>query len=324
MQHLVFVLGIDIAKLTFDVTLLGGKKPRHRQFKNTPEGFARLAEWLARWGVDRVHACMEATGGYERALARFLFEAGHIVSIVNPQRISGQAQSELKRAKTDRVDAGLIARFCLEKRPDPWAPPPAEIETLTALVRRLEDLTAMRVAEANRLEQASEGGLAQASIRRVVGFLDEQIAQIEREIAEHIDSHPDLKRDRDLLDSLPGIGPKTATLLLCMMLRRFESARQVVAFVGLSPKPHQSGTSVRAKPKLSKIGDARVRSALYWPAIAALRHSPVFATFYNRLVERGKPKRVALIALMRKLLAVAYGVLRSGLPFDAARVAAKA
>jgi transposase len=324
MQHPSFTLGVDIAKATFDVVLLGGKKPRPKHFKNTPEGFARLAEWLERWGVDRLHACMEATGGYERALARFLFEAGHVVSIVNPQRIAGQAQSELKRAKTDAVDAGLIARFCLEKRPEPWTPPAPEVETLVALARRLEDLIAMRVAETNRLEHAAEGGQTSASIRAHVAFLGEQIADIEREIEDHIDTHPDLKRDRELLDSLPGIGSKTATVLLCMALGRFDAGRKAVAFVGLAPKPHQSGSSVRAKTKLSKIGDARVRSALYWPAISAINSSEVFAAFYDRLLQRGKPKMVALVAVMRKLLTVAYGVLKSGEPFDPARAAARA
>ena len=323
MHALTFHLGIDIAKRTFDVELLGGAKARRKQFRNTPEGFARLAEWLARWEAERVHACLEATGGYERALARSLFDAGHVVSIVNPQRIAGQAQSELKRAKTDRVDAGLIARFCREKRPEPWSPPAPEVEALVALVRRLEDLEQMRVAETNRLEHAAAGGEAASSIRAVVAVLDEQIRHIEQQIRDHIDRHPGLKHEQELLDSIPGIGPKTATLLLCLGLRRFACSRQAVAFLGLSPKPHQSGTSVRTKPKLCKIGDARTRSALYWPAVAAMRCSEVFGAYYDRLLRRGKAKMVALTAVMRKLVTVAFGVLKSNVPFDPARAAAK-
>jgi transposase len=323
MTHTQFCLGIDVAKKEFVVELLGSAKPRRATFKNRPDGFEKLAAWLAKWKVDRVHACLEATGGYERALARFLFDAGHVVSIVNPARIRGQAQSELKRAKTDPVDAGVIARFCREKQPEAWSPPPPEIEVLRALLARLDDLQAMRVAEANRLETAPDVA-THTSIEAMLKVLDAEIARIRAEIDRHIDTHPDLKRDRELLDSIPGIGPQTAGYLVSLMLRRFGSSRGAVAFLGLAPRPHESGTSVRGRPRLCKMGSTRGRSALYWPAIAAALHGEAFAELRRRLIERGKPKMVAIAACMRKLVSVAYGVLKSGEPFDPKRAAAHA
>jgi transposase len=322
MSHTAFWLGIDVAKAEFVVELLGSAKPRTATFKNRPDGFAKLAAWLAKWKAGRVHACLEATGGYERALAHALVDAGHLVSIVNPARIRGQAQSELKRAKTDPVDAGVIARFCREKQPEAWTPPPPEVEHLQALLARLDDLQGMRVAEANRLATAPDL-TTRESVELVLKALDAEIARIRAEIDRHVDTHPDLKRDRELLDSIPGIGPGTATFLLSLRLRRFGSSRGAVAFLGLAPRPHESGTSVRGRARLCKMGSTRGRSALYWPAIAAALHCEAFADLRRRLLERGKPKMVAIAACMRKLVSVAYGVLKSGQPFDPTRAAAR-
>lgn len=323
MRHLDYVLGIDIAKKTFDVELLGTPKPRHAQFANALEGYLKLSAWLVRWRVERVHACLEATGGYERGLARFLFDAGHLVSVVNPVCVKGQAQSELSRLKTDRADAGLIARYCYRHRPEAWQPPAPEVEQLRVLLARLADLVAMRTQELNRFQQSEDGSLARTSIEAVLAVLNEQIAAIKKEIDDHIDAHPDLKRDRELLETIPGIGPKTSSFLLVLMLRRFGSAREAAAFVGLAPRPYESGTSVRGKTRLSKTGSTVARSALYWPAIAAMRWSSVFGSFRDRLKAKGKHAMLIIAAMMRKLLGVAYGVLKSNVAFDPRRAAAR-
>src|SRR5215212_7872305 len=145
-------LGIDIAKLKFDACLLRADgKLRHKVFANTAEGFAQFAGWLTRQGAPSVHACMEATGTYGEALALFLHAAGHAVGVVNPAAVKAFAQSRLSRTKTDKVDAELIARFCLAQRPSAWSPPAPEVRELQALARRLESLVEMRVAEENRL-----------------------------------------------------------------------------------------------------------------------------------------------------------------------------
>jgi len=150
------ILGIDIAKQRVAVALLVEGKVRNRSFKNAPDGFESLALWLRKWGIDQVHACMEATGNYGEALAIYLHGAGHTVSIVNPARIKGFAQSELIRTKTDKVDAGIIARFCLAMKPVSWTPPSPEIRSLRALVRWVDSLTGMLTQEKNRLGSAHE------------------------------------------------------------------------------------------------------------------------------------------------------------------------
>lgn len=319
MSEAVYTLGIDIAKRTFDVELLGTHKPRRAQFRNSPLGFKDLFEWLGRWKVTEAHACIEATGVYGRALARALYDAGYRVSIVNPAAIKASGKAEMIRAKTDRVDAGVIARYCQKNNPREWEPPPPEVDHLQALVARLDDLTGMRVAEENRLADSSPA--TRASIETVIATLARQIAEIEQQIREHIDHHPGLKRDAALLESIPGIGEKTAALLISLGLSRFSSARQATAFLGLTPRPNESGTSIRRRSRIAKMGHTGARSALYWPAITARRTCSAFAAFAARLTARGKPKLVVIVALMRKLLAVAYGVLRSGVPYDPDRVA---
>ena len=150
------VLGIDIAKQKFDVALLLDGKTKHKSCKNSVEGFETLIIWIEKQGIQKVHACMEATGNYGEDLAIYLHEAGHTVSIVNPVRIKGFSQSELIRTKTDKIDAGVIARFCLAMKPEPWIPPVPEIRSLRALVRRVDSLIDMRSQEKNRISTAHE------------------------------------------------------------------------------------------------------------------------------------------------------------------------
>lgn len=315
-------LGADVSKARFDVAVEARGKIRHRGFTNTTDGFRRLLAWLAGLGITRVHACMESTGGYERALAEFLHEHGHVVSIVNPSRIHGHARSQLRRTKTDRADARLILDFCQKNHPEAWTPPPPELERLRALLGRLDDLKAMRQQEASRLETARQRD-ERRSIETVVAFLDGQITELEREIGDHIDSSPGLKRDAELLKTIKGVGERTARMLLLVALRRFTNARQAVAFVGLAPDPHESGT-MRQRARLSKIGSKRLRTALYFPALAAARHDPAFRALRERLEAKGKRGLVVVSAVMRKLVCVAFGVLKSGVAYDPQRAAAKA
>lgn len=313
------VLGIDVAKITFDAALLVDErsKPRHKVFANSARGFEELEVWLHKHGVRQLHACMESTGCYGIALAEFLTGQGYTVSIVNPKRINSYAKSRMSRNKTDKQDALLIAHFCLKEAPEPWLPPAPEVRELQALVRRLETLKELKQQEANRLE-AKPTAAVQASIEAMVAYLDEQIAAVEAAIASHIDKYPDLKRQVDLLSSIPGIGETTARKLLAELnFAAFHSAREVVAFVGLSPSHHQSGSSQRGKGHLSKVGRSGLRKALYFPAIAARSCNPVLRSFADNLIGRGKPKMVVVCACMRKLLHLAFGVLKSGKPFDA-------
>jgi len=312
-------LGLDVAKLKFNACLMRAVgKLRHKVFPNNPDGFTQLCDWLKKQGVTRVQACMEATGTYGDSLAAYLHEQDHLVSIVNPAAIKAYAQSHLSRTKTDRVDAALIARFCVERKPPAWHPPAREVQELQALVRRLESLVEMRTAEENRLSSGISVGAVRESVEELIVHLSEQIKRTGALIREHIDNHPDLKRQRELLDSIPGIGETTAAALLAEVpdFSQYKSARQVAAYAGLVPRERQSGSSVRGRTRLSKIGNARLRRALYFPAITALRCSPFFQAWAEGLRQRGKCKMSVIAAAMRKLIHLAYGVLKTGKPFD--------
>jgi transposase len=313
------ILGIDIAKLKFNVCLINTNgKLKHKLFPNTSTGFEQLCEWLLRQGVERLHACMEATGTYGEALAFFLHEAGHTVSVTNPAAVKAFAGSRLSRTKTDKVDAELIARFCLAQVPARWTPLPAEVRELQALVRRLEALIEMRVMEENRLSSVITVDSVRQSVEELLNHLNEQIKRTEELIRNHINHHPTLKRQSQLLDSIPGIAETTAALLLSEItdITQYRSARQVAAYAGLVPRERQSGSSVRGRTRLSKIGNARLRKALYFPAITALRCSPFFQQWAEGLRARGKSKMSVICAVMRKLVHLAYGVLKSGKEFD--------
>src|SRR5512139_3178623 len=167
------VLGIDIAKRRIEVALLVDGKVKNKSFKNTKEGFEALALWLEKLGISQVQACLEATGNYGEDLAIYLHEAGYLVSMVNPARIKGFAQSELIRTKTDKMDAGIIARFCLAMKPEPWIPPLPEIRILRALVRRADSLIDMLTQEKNRLGTAHESVIP--LIKEHMGYLNKEI-----------------------------------------------------------------------------------------------------------------------------------------------------
>ncbi len=315
----VTALGIDIAKLKFDVCLVTPSgRAKHKVFQNTRHGFEQLVAWLNSHQVVDLHACLEATGTYGEPLALFLFEAAFMVSLLNPAAVRAFANAGLSRTKNDKVDAELIARFCLAQRPAVWSPPAPEVRELQALVRRLESLVEMRVAEENRLSSGVSADAVKQSLEEHIAHLIEQIKQTEALIREHINNHPDLKQQSELLDSIPGIGETTAALLLAEIvnIKAYKSARQVAAYAGLVPRERRSGSSVRGRVCLSKIGNARLRKALYFPAITALRSSDFFKAWAEPLRMRGKSKMSVIGAAMRKLIHLAYGVIKTGKPFD--------
>jgi transposase len=309
------MLGIDIAKLKFDVALLRDDKYKTKSFPNTPAGFAALREWLHKLEAAHVPVCMEATGSYGEALALFLTEEGHPVSLINPARVKAFAQAEMLRNKTDAVDAKVLARFARQHQPAPWHPPSRALRELQALVRRLDALNDLHQQESNRLEVAHAS--VKASIQAVLAALETEIADIKQRLRDHFDNDPDLRSQRDLLESIPGIGEATSAQLLTFLGdARFRDSSAVGAFAGLTPRHHQSGSSVHRRSRLSKIGDARLRRALYMPAVVAMRHNPVMKAFAERLTARGKPKKVVICAIMRKLLQMAFAILKSKTAFN--------
>lgn len=310
------VLGIDIAKAKFDVTLLAGGKRRRKAFANTPSGWGELQAWLARQGVARVHATLEATGAYGEGLATWLHDQGHRVSVLNPAIIAAYAKARLVRAKTDRADADLIAAYTEAHQPPAWAPTPRDIRELQALVRRLDALVGMHTQEQHRRDAGEVTAAVAASIDTVLASLAGEIASVRAQIKDHIDRHPHLRAQRDLLRSIPGIGEATAAQLLGELFHRsFTSARAAAAFAGVVPRVRESGT-LRGRAVLSKMGPGRLRKALYFPALTALRCNPAIRVMAARLRAKGKPTMVIVGAAMRKLVHVAFGVLKSGHAFN--------
>jgi transposase len=312
-------LGVDVSKNTLDAALIGqSTKPRHKVFSNNAAGHSELLFWLTQHSVDAVHACLEATGTWATDAALALHAAGHRVSLVNPAQIHAFGRSGLKRTKTDKADALLIARFCEMHQPPPWTPLSPQLQQLQGLIRRLEHLGEMLTMEKNRLASGGVCGAVEQSITEHMTYLEELMEKTRRHIKEHIDDDPDLKNNAKLLESIPGIGAATAALLLAELgdMTQFSSARQVAAFAGVVPRLRESGTSVRGRARLSKVGSSRLRKSLYYPAVTALRFNPLIKSFGLRLSAQGKSKMLIIGAAMRKLLHIAYGVLKSQRPFD--------
>lgn len=310
-------LGIDVAKLKLDCALrMVDGKVKHKVVENSSNGFEALLNWLPKDASSEVVVCMEATGIYWEAVAEYLVNAGLRVSVVNPKQIKSYGESRLVRTKTDKVDSKLIAEFCHERNPDPWQAPSMAEQTLRSLVLRLEALQSMRTQETNRLEVSRD--IVKENIESHISWLNVEIKALQKQIREHIDNDPGMRGKHDLLESIPGIGDRTIATLLAYSMHpgRFENARQAAAFAGLDPRQHQSGTSVLGKPRMSKVGHAFLRKALYMPAIVALHKTAWGKQFRDRLAASGKAPKLIIGAMMRKLVHVAYGVLKSGRTFE--------
>jgi transposase len=310
------IIGIDIAKKKFDIAMLKENKFYSKVFENKEEGYIKLVEWLKQEEVAQI--AMEATSSYWEALAEYLYKCGYKVSVVNPSAISAYSASKLSRNKTDKQDAKMIASYCLSHNPELWKPTPEAVKKLQALVRRLESLQHMQQEEKNRLASGINQAEVVKSLSQSIEFFQAQIDELKKLIQEHINNNPELKQQKELLVSIPGIADTTAANILAELVNidNYSSARQVAAYAGLTPRHRTSGSSVRGKPMLSKIGNSRLRKILYFPAVVAKTYNPILSTFALKLAQSGKHTMVVIGALMRKLLHIIFGVLKSGRPFD--------
>lgn len=305
------VVGIDIAKETFDVSW----GDESRSFSNVDAGYEELIGLLRPLGVELI--LMEATGGYEAACACALQAAGFPVAVVNPRQARDFAKSMGYLAKTDRIDARVLQRFAalLTRQPDRdkyiKAMPQEELQALQALVVRRRQLVDMLTAERNRLSTSHRA--ARPSIEALVRAIRAQLDPLEKQMARHIaQQHADVAA---LLTSVKGIGPTTtATLIAALPELGRLSSRELSALVGVAPFNRDSG---RHRGKRTIFGGrAEVRRALYMAALVAARHNEVIARFYKRLLAAGKPKKVALVACMRKLLVILNAMVKSKQPWN--------
>lgn len=312
------ILGIDVAKETLDVALIVGERMLTRQFANNSAGYHNLLRWLHQHNIDQAHACLEATGQYSDGVSEFLYQQHYAVSVVNPARIKHYANSKLRRNKTDKADAQLIAEYCLREKPALWSPPPDSFKHLQALVRHLDDLQVNLTREKNRLHSGVRTPEVLEHLKALVTFIQQQIEQTKAMIQDHINQFPDLKRKQKLLQSIPGIGELTAAKILGEIREAtdFDNARQLAAYAGVTPHNFLSGTSVHKKSRLSKTGNPNLRKALYMPAIVAKNYNKIVKEFCARLSQSKHTPMEVIGAAMHKLIHLIYGVLKSERPFD--------
>ncbi|MBI1807933.1 MAG: IS110 family transposase [Ignavibacteria bacterium] len=314
-----YQLGIDISKAKFDVALLlANGKYATKVFVNTIDGFKQLLEWLSAYKNESIHVCMEGTGRLWEPLAEFLYSHEIRVSVANPAKVKGFAQSELRRSKSDKIDSKIIARFCRAQNPAVWVAPPPEIKAIRDRQRYLDVLKDHRVQELNRLQSGELDSVVRASILRHIEYLDSQIKTLGTELLKYIQTHPDVSEKFKLLTSIIGVGQNTAIAFLgeVSAARLFTKSREIEVFCGIAPRLYESGSSIKSRSRISKVGNSRIRRALYMPAVCAIRTNPVLREFALRLKLAGKPGKVIVCAVMRKLLRLMFTVLKSGKPYD--------
>ena len=318
------VIGIDVSKAKLDCAWLGeNNKLKAKTFPNALAGWTDLVEWSVKntgFGVNGLHFVMEATGVYHEQLATYLYDQGAAVSAVNPAQVKFYGQSLGIRTKNDKKDSVVLVRYGLREKPKPWQPEALEIRTLKALLARFDGIEKDLQRERNRQEKAEISQAPQPvldSLGQMIETLDTERKQLEKLIEEHINQHKQLKANKALLESIPGVGKVIATRMLMVIgSRQFNSASQCSAYLGLVPVQHESGSSVRGRTKLSKAGNPAIRAKLYMAAVVATTYNPDIKAQYQRLTNKGKSKMSALGAAMRKLVQICFGVLKHQKPYQ--------
>jgi len=314
-----FYLGLDVSKRTVDVCLVDPDKRRnHLQVSNSPQGFEQLAGWLHNIDPKSVHACLEPTGRYSHGIAKFLLQAGFGVSQVNSFTVLNHGRSKGIRCKNDRIDAFLLADYCAQNHPPLWVPAEQALVQLRELEVRIAQVDEMIGQEKNRLEAGTESDLVRADIEEHVAQLLVRKSHLRAAVRELVKADVVLKRKCEIVDSIIGIGEDSATRLVSLLrFERFNNAKQAGSFVGLAPRQHQSGTSIRRHESISRMGSSEIRELLFFPAMVAMQHNPQLREFADRLKERGKAKKVVITAVMRKLVILATTLVRKDELYDA-------
>lgn len=317
MTKLSKVVGIDISKAFFDVCVLEGEQVRSQRFVNDGRGCEQLLRWL---GPAALHCCMEVSGPYYLRLAAGLYQAGHVVSVVNPLVIKRYSQMQLQRSKTDKGDARLIAHYTLQHTPPRWAPPARQLVTLQQLQGLSQQLQQQHTALQNQQQAFAATGMLETDTRllvdRVIKTGEKQLLQVEQKITALLQQHYHSLLAR--LTTIPGVGNKTAAVLIMITggFQKFGTAKQLAAYVGLCPRIYESGSSVRGKSRICKMGMSRIRALLYVCAWSAVRCNGGCKQLYERLKAKGKSAKLALIAVCNKLLKQAFAIATKNTTYD--------
>ena len=325
------VLGIDISKDTLSICLIDGTNRQTAQspidsvdaVENRRRGYRSVERRIRKHKVasQSVSVEMEATGVYWEACAHFFHEEGYSVYVVNPARTGRFGSTYRQDGKTDAIDAETIARYGVSMPMRSWQPPEPLCHELRQVLRLRDATVGMLTQTKNQLHAATHEAhpckFVVAALRRQIAFQEREVARLIAEYEKRVQASPSLGRTQHLLEAIPGIGPVIAGTLLTETgnFHAILSGRQLVAYAGMAPTPRQSG-SMDLPRHISKAGNPRLRRAAYLAAVSATRTSSPFATFYKRLVGNGKPRKVALVALARKILTVAYAIVRSGTPYN--------
>jgi transposase len=321
MNNLHFCVGIDVGKDELVVSVEQGKP---RVFGTSMSEIKRLENWVLKQAGERqVHIGMEATGVYSRGVAITLSGCEQFtVSVINPAQIKAFGRAMLKRTKTDQVDAGVIREFVRSQSPSAWTPPQPVREQLAALVAQSDAIQQEIQQWKNRQHAQQHHGNIPSTLTRstatIIRSLERERQRLDQAIHQLCETDTALTKDMALLTTISGVATRSAAQILAYggdsLISR--SRRQLDAHAGLVPAERQSGTSVRGKSHLAKQGNARLRRALYMPTLVAVQFNPLLKRFYQRLLEKGKVKKVALTACMRKLLNIIRAMLIKRTPFN--------
>ena len=315
-----FYCGIDVSKKKLDVMLLAQEKFHYKVVENSNDGVIFLQEWIkSKLEKDAfVHFCMEATNVYHELLAFSLLENKNFkVSVVNPRIVKSYAKS-LVKTKNDKTDAKILAEFCKERNPRPFSPQSKERRELRDLSRLMDNLVELRIMQKVRLQTFNTEAAARV-VKATLNSIDNTIAETEEEIKYYYNTYPELHKEYELLNSIPSFGKRVSNVLISEIYKDeygMYNSKRLTAFFGLDVREMESGSSVWNKPRITKFGNPRVRNMLYMAALVAIRHNKKMSDFYLRLVNKGKPKKLALIAVARKLLVVACAILNSQKPYE--------
>jgi transposase len=326
-------IGVDVAKAKVDGALwLNEQSQKLGVFSNEPAGFEQLAQSVAQVApiAESYHLVLEPTGGYELALVAFAHQQGWLVSLPNPKQVRDWAKGQGRRAKTDQLDAAMLAQYGAQQQPLSQPELPQALQQLESLLARQQDLQQLLRQEQNRQHALEKRPVVAEPVRQslehLTAILETELSQIEQAIAALIKSQADWATKLRLLHSVSGVGPKIAPHLLALLLRwdlvtaGQGSPKALTAHLGLDPTPFDSGSSVHKRPAISKMGDPHLRKLLFMGALGGVRgHNPLRA-FYQALVGRGKAKKLALVAAARKILIWAWAVFRSASPFDPKKI----
>jgi len=305
--------GVDISKDVFDVM---NSKGEHFQLRNDETGFKKLVKAIDKGSL----VVMEATGYYHYCLAQYLYEKGYFVSVVNPLSVKRFIQMKLSKVKTDKSDAKAICEYAMSNEvPLYTAKDKSQAECLQ-LIRLIDTYLKHRTAVKNKLHGEKTLGIPSKavyrSLNRSLKSIDKEIKVLENRLTELVKEHQ--QTQITLLKSIPGMGMKTALMLIVMSdgFNRFENAKQLCSYAGITPTIRESGSSVRGRSRISKMGNKKLRNLLFMCSFSACKHNKACKEIYERIIAKGKSKKLALIAVCNKLLKQAFAIAKSGLPYD--------